>query len=244
MREVEDTHFWYVGMRLITATILDKLHIKKSAKILDAGCGTGGNLQFLARYGKVTGLDISPLALKLCATRGSSNLQQGSINKLPFRTNAFDLITCLDVLGHKQVKQTRAMSEFFRVLKPGGTILIRVAAYPWLYSRHDYVVQNHHRYTKSSLYDLTLTAGFVPTRHTYANMFLFPLIATWRILTSMVLRSTRHLSDTWTIPPLLNNVLTLPLQLEAVLLNYFNLPFGLSLVVLAHKPRKKHAKLI
>lgn len=243
MRQVEDTHFWYVGMRAITSSLLDSLPLPPNASILDAGCGTGGNLQFLARYGQVTGIDISDVAVKHCARRGIKNILQGSIDALPFKNNSFDLIICFDVLGHHLVNQTKAMSEFFRVLKPGGVLLIRVAAYPWLHSRHDYVVQNARRYSKSSLRHLAVAAGLTNTRYTYANTFLFPLIAFWRMFALIFARPHQHHSDTWAIPPILNSILTLPLKLEASLLNYINLPFGLSLIALVHKPRGKHAIL-
>src|SRR3989344_2244801 len=100
MYEVEDAHFWYKGMREIAKTLLDKhLPKNKQLNILDAGCGTGRNIIFLKNYGKVSGFDISPYAIKYCKRRKLVNIKFGSIDKIPYKNNCFDVVTCFDVLG-------------------------------------------------------------------------------------------------------------------------------------------------
>lgn len=239
MYNLEDAHFWYVGMRSIITSILDRVVFPPHPEILDAGCGTGANLKYLNRYGSTTGVDISPLALKYCVKRGFKNVRQGSIDKLSFQDNTFDLITCFDVLGHARVNEGRALSEFYRVLKPGGLLLLRTPAYPWLSSEHDQIVQNVRRHTRHSIQTLLSGINFLPVRFTYANMFLFPLIALKRILFTVIHYQSNH-SDTIAVSPAFNSLLLLPFKIEVFLLNYFNLPFGLSLIVLAHKPCKKY----
>ena len=104
-------------------------HGRPAGRVLDAGCGTGRNVRFLARYGEVTGLDFSPVALDCCRQRGLTRLVRGSANALPFAAGSFDLVTSFDVLTSGGVQDAEALPESARVLRPGGHLLVRVAAY-------------------------------------------------------------------------------------------------------------------
>lgn len=238
MYQVEDTHFWYRGMRQITAAILGSLSLPALARVLDAGCGTGANLAFLCRYGKVEGLDISPEAVRFCRQRGHQNVRLGSINKLPFTNNSFDLVTNFDVLGSLGVNEKQALAEFYRVLKPGGYLLIRVSAYQSLMSKHDKLVHTTRRYQAKDLTNSLTKRSFQIVRTTYANTFFFPLLALRRLwqkrLANQPLSQLKS-SDVTLLPPWVNRLALFPLLLEAWLLHFFDFPFGLSLIILARK---------
>lgn len=241
MYDVEDVHFWYVGMRAITTSILHKLSLKPHVKILDAGCGTGANMIFLKQYGSVAGIDISPLALRLCKKRGLKSLRHGSINKIPYPSNSFDLVTNFDVLGSKEVEEKQALSEFYRILKPGGYLLIRVSAYHSLYSKHDKVVHTARRYTCTTLIEAMQKQSFKINRSTYANTILFPLLALRRIWQKRFIKikiSDLHESDVTPLHDLVNKFGLFPMLFESWIIRYVNLPFGLSLIVVARKPFK------
>ena len=67
MYQVEDHHWWYLGMEQITCHLLDRYLPRdrnRALKILDAGCGTGAVMKYLCRYGEVTGFDFSAEALR------------------------------------------------------------------------------------------------------------------------------------------------------------------------------------
>ena len=77
--ELEDNFWWFAGMREITAALLDPICStdKKDRLILDAGCGTGGNLPWLKRYaenGNVVGTDLNARAVNFSQRRGHLNL--------------------------------------------------------------------------------------------------------------------------------------------------------------------------
>lgn len=104
MFNFEDSHFWFLGKRFFIRTILDKYIPKKKLLILDLGCGTGGISVFLKKYGRVIGLEKNKIAIHLAKKRNLKIIQQDIQKPLPFSNNSFDLITILDVLYHKNIK--------------------------------------------------------------------------------------------------------------------------------------------
>ena len=96
---VEESHWWYVGMRRITTTLLEQCYPGRTdLGILDAGCGTGGAMVYLAHFGDVAGIDLSPYALAFSRQRNQMRLVQATVTHLPFADGSFDLITSFDVL--------------------------------------------------------------------------------------------------------------------------------------------------
>lgn len=236
MFAVEKKHFWYRGMGRVTGALLRKYLPQLTHNIiLDAGCGTGGALLFLRKFGKARGVDISPLALLYCKKRGLKDVKECSIEKLPFRNNTFDLVTCFDVLCQQEVKNdTRALAELYRVLKPNGLLLLRVPAYNWLQSYHDVSVHTKHRYNTNEISSLLREVKFSILKLSYINTILFPLVVAKRILLHF---SVHTHSDVTPLPPHLNTFLFLPLLLESFFIRFFDFPFGLSIIAVGKKKR-------
>lgn len=237
MFEAEERLWWYLGMERITRAILDGRSAGAPAlDILDAGCGTGGALRVLRQYGRVTGLDLSPIALQYCARRDRGRWIRGSVARLPFGGGAFDLVTSFDVLFMLPRGDDRiAAREFARVLRPGGRVVVRVAAYDWLRGEHDAAWASQHRYTAREVAELFRQAGLIVEHVTYANMWLFPAAAAKR-LAERVLPAQRA-SDTAIGMGRLNGALARVLGSEAWLIaRGARLPFGLSVIGTARKP--------
>ncbi len=237
MYSVEGRHWWYVGMQHISISLLRQTYPQPVAQqILDAGCGTGAVMRYLEPFGEVTGFDYSPLALAFCQQRGLTRLYRGSVRELPFANGHFDLITSFDVLCHKSIGDYRApLAEFYRALKPGGRLFLRLPAYNWLRAHHDKVVHTAHRFTAGELRRALQETGFRPERVTYANTLLFPLALAKRFAER--LRPPQgDSSDVRPNPPWQDNLFVHFLRAEARWLSHFNLPFGLTVIALAQKP--------
>jgi SAM-dependent methyltransferase len=238
MYRVEDTLWWYVGMRRISAAVLGAA--PAGAAILDAGCGTGGNLAWLNGLGRGYGVDLSPLAVGFCAKRRLTRVSRASILALPFGDACFDLVTSFDVIYHLDVADdVAALREFYRVLKPGGRALIRVPALEFLRSAHDAAVHTRQRYSLGELRRKLEDAGFAVERATYANSLLFPLAAASRLAARMrgSAGDAAHESDVKPVPRLVNAAFGRVMAAEAALLGRADLPVGLSAVAVGRKPR-------
>ncbi|MBI5701716.1 class I SAM-dependent methyltransferase [Candidatus Saganbacteria bacterium] len=241
MYNVEDNHWWYVGMHRIFFDILKKYLFNRgergqNLKILDAGCGTGKVMESLSKYGETLGIDYSEYAIVFCKKRGFNSVFQCSIEKLQFPDEYFDVITCFDVLSN--VDDKKALDELYRVCKPGGLILINVVAWQSLFSTHDMAVGVKRRYSKNELEEKINKSGLIIKKITYLNCFLFPLIALVRILKKRMINGNIIESDLVMPIPILNFILTRVLYLEAFLARKINLPIGLSLFCVAERQQK------
>lgn len=100
----------------------------KPTQILDAGCGTGELLAKIARRwpnAHLTGIDLSQEMLEVAKQKnyGGTDVDffEASVYELPCPSNTFDLITNT-ISSHFYLQFETALSEFYRVLKPGGTL--------------------------------------------------------------------------------------------------------------------------
>ena len=235
MYRAEQSHWWYRGMAAITKRILERFYSPGSRlAILDAGCGTGAGLLFLSQYGSVTGLDISPYALRFCSYRGCTQVTGGSVMALPFRAETFDLVTSFDILYFEGIHDEIALKETARVLRPGGRLLLRVPAFDWLRGTHDARVSTAHRYTSKELGGKLVKSGFEIERLSYANMILFPLAVLKRFFERWRLTPQQD-SDIAVNVGAFSSFLRSCLILESRLIRFCRLPFGLSVVALAKK---------
>jgi SAM-dependent methyltransferase len=239
MAAVEDAHWWYRGMRALSAAWLDLAYEqRRDLRVLDTGCGTGGNGEFLQRYGCVTGLDLSVLALELGTRRLPGKLARGSVVTLPFKDAAFDLVTSFDVLYHRAViDESAALAETLRVLRPGGRLLLRLPAYRWLSSKHDRSVHGRYRYTAREVRAMLLASGFEIERISYINSLLFPIPVMQRLGERVLPQLQRSGSDLELPGSIVNGTLQAVLYSEASWLGRGGrFPFGLSVLALARKP--------
>ena len=249
MYRVEDTLWWYVGMRAVVRALVGD-RFDSAGRILDAGCGTGGNLAWWqrradTRIGAVgTGIDLSPDALTFGSRRGLTRLGRASVSDLPFADQTFDGVLSLDVIYHLNVADDRrALAEFARVTRPGGWVCVRVPAFNSLRSAHDSAVHTRERYRRGPLAERVAQVGMVVDRATYANALLFPAAVASRILTRGNHRNSGAsgpegdvASDVRPASAFVQAIGIAALRLEAGILRFADIPFGLSAIVVATRP--------
>lgn len=229
---VEDEHWWFRGRWAVIEALLARTELPTRPRILDAGCGTGGNLQRFTDLGAAVGIDPSADAVRLCKERGLESVQQAGLESLPFGDGEFDLVAATDVVEHVAAEQ-QALRELWRVTAEGGAMLLTVPAYMWLWSEEDENLHHQRRYTKARLRQAVERCGWETRIATYFNSILLPPIAVAKHLPR---RSNGKKADLERTPPGLNGPLSLPMRLEAQLIRAgVRLPAGVSVAMICLK---------
>ncbi len=221
---LEDRHWWYAGRREL---VRRKVRELPPGAALDVGAGSGGNTAVLRELGwRVTALEYSPAAAALCQGRGIPTVRADA-RRLPYADGRFDLVMSTDLWEHVDDDKTVA-SEAYRVLRPGGALLVAVPSGMDLWSGHDVALGHVRRYERHQLADLVESAGFRIIDVTGWNVLLRPVVR---------LRRRRHTaseSEMAPVHPLLNRGLRAVVAVES------KLPVdrlrGVSLVLRAVKP--------
>jgi SAM-dependent methyltransferase len=239
--EAEQRHFWFRGFKRFVAPLIEEATAGRSnPRLLDAGCGTGANLPFLQQYGTPFGLELSWRGIRFGHARGLPRLILGSVAHLPFADRSIDVVLSFDVLYCLEATTEQlAMQEMFRVLTPGGFVVINVAALNMLKGDHSALGGEVRRYTKRELHEKLERTGFQVKRLTYTNASLFPITATVRALQR--LRGIKADGDNkgdLSVPPApINALFSGALALESKIVGAgIDMPVGSSLLCLAKKP--------
>ncbi len=236
MYQVEDQLWWYAGLRDALRNALRNCR-PRPVTILDAGCGTGKNSEYLESLGYTTaGIDFSEDAISFCRLRGLDNVKFGSIADIPFPDSTFDAVICMDVLGllpDDLINQS--IGEFRRVLKPGGTLIVHCAALEWLRSQHDEVSNLRRRFTRDQL-ALLFAGGWKVQKASYRMTLLFVPLAALKLSKRLLSILGQKPSGDLYLPPSWLNRLLQTIQLaENQLLRRFDLPIGTSIFIVARK---------
>jgi SAM-dependent methyltransferase len=250
----EATAGWHAGMAAVTRALLPGVRLPVAPRVLEVGCGNGELLRLLATDlpdARLAGMDLSPVALRSAAEKGSSEgaavaLTQANLLRLPFANQSFDALLALDSFDQSAIDIDAALAEAWRVLRPGGFLLLRVSAYPWLYGPHDRAFNTGRRYAASEVRAALAASGFAVLHLTHANSLLAPPVVALRLLSRMAneLRSRGILprpkqaaggSSGVYASPVANRAVELALRAEAAWLRVAPLPAGLSLIALACK---------
>lgn len=233
MAEREQSYWWHVGRLDIINTWLGRwVRPKKGSKILNVGCGTGGTLPVLEKYGKVTNVDVSSEAVKFMKESGYTVSKVKGI-ALPFKDSSFDVVVAFDVLEHID-EHEEALNEWLRVLKKDGVILLTVPAYQWLWSDHDVSLHHYRRYTRKLIRSITPESGTIQ-RLSYCIVFSLPLIVTFRFINKLLGRKVDSETSYVNVPKSVNSFFSWLLGIEARLHKYTTLPFGTSVITLIRK---------
>ncbi|WP_031537700.1 class I SAM-dependent methyltransferase [Bacillus sp. MB2021] len=117
------------GGLTLTKFLLEQEKITEETTLLDGGCGTGQTAAYIKKNYpcSVTGIDYHPTMVKRANKRFekeriSIQLVQGSLEKMPFPSDSFDIILVESVLIFTNCKNS--LAEIKRVLKPGGVLLL------------------------------------------------------------------------------------------------------------------------
>lgn len=232
---IEADHWWFRGRRRLLGRLIHELGLASASRVLDVGCGAGANLRLLSDLGLpgVVGLDLNLASIRFCREKGLGEIEQGDLRHLPFASESFDLVLATDVLEHVDDDQL-AVEEIQRVLRPGGTALITVPAFPSLWGLQDEISHHHRRYRREALIETVRRGGLDIDRTFHFNAILFaPIWLVRQILRRLpgLVDNENSINTRW-----LNAVLTRVFALDVDWAPRLRPGFGVSLLAVARRP--------
>jgi SAM-dependent methyltransferase len=238
MAEYEQSYWWHVGRLEIIRTYMKQASRNRpNSTILNIGCGTGGTggtIDMLEKFGKVDNIDTSDDAIDFVKKLDYSNITKVDGINLPFKDKIYDIVGAFDVLEHIEDHKS-ALSEWKRVLKDDGAIVITVPAYQWLWSEHDVSLHHRRRYTVKSLTAVAAEIDLRPERKSYAIGFSLPLVAGFRFANKILDKKGDSETSYVPIPRVINKLFTTLLKAEAKIHNAVSLPAGTSVITILRK---------
>jgi len=233
MAEAESRSWWFKARRRILNDAVARLGLPPDPRIADLGCGTGGNLPMLARHGYVTGVETSPRAAAMARDATGLAVVTGEAHATGLPDASFQLVTMFDVLEHLD-EEAPALAEVSRVLAPGGRFLFTVPAFMWLWSGHDEALHHRRRYRRGQLRQVVTAAGLEVEWVSYYNAALFPPVAAIRVARRLIGGGQRA-ADVGEMTGRTAGMLEGLFAAERHLVGRVSLPFGVSLIGVAHK---------
>ncbi len=243
MHEAEQRSWWFRGRRRVLDAVVGRLELRAGARIVDLGCGTGGNLGMLAQHGEVLGVEPSADAVAFAregldepGSASATSVVHASAEATGLEGGAFDLITLLDVLEHLD-DEGPALAEAARLLRPGAHLLVTVPAFMLLWSGHDEALHHRRRYRRPELVELLERAGFALCWASYYNASLFPPVAAVRVGRRLIGTGGERRADVGDgLPGPIAASLEALFAAERHLVGRARLPFGVSLIALVRWP--------
>jgi len=185
---------------------------------------------------ELSGIDAFEHGIRLTTERGlGARLMTANVHELPFPADSFDFVLSLDVWSHADVDAALAAHETHRVLRPGGRLILNLAAFEFLKGAHDHAVDVARRYTRPEVRAVLEGAGFISERLTYWNLSLTPPITLARWLSRRRIARDEARSDFRPLPAFVNTALKGIATLELSASRHLSLPFGTSVLAVARK---------
>ena len=232
MFNVEAEHWWFVSRRKIITKFIEGLELKDDARVLDAGCGNGDNLEMLAKHGELFAVERDELAFARAQARLFGKVYKGELpDGFPEEVSKDnDLIVLLDVLEHID-DDHKSLSVLKDCAKDKAKIVITVPAYQFLWTQHDEIHHHKRRYTIKSLKKVVEANGWKIQYISYFNTFLFPLALIDRLIKKLLFSSRE---EKLVIPNKhINVVFEKIFGFESNFIGKYSFPFGLSIILVA-----------
>lgn len=218
-------YWWYRVRQRLLQVVLEPA-VPRGSRILEIGSADGPSVGWMAALGDRIATDLDPRGLApggVCA----------SATQLPFADGSMDVVAAFDVIEH--IADERAvLGEVHRVLSPKGVLLVSVPAYQWAWSGADVAAGHHRRYTRDRLRQALVENGFEVSRMTHVFAGTFPAFAVDRLQARVRGRDPERVVDS-SMPVWQERLLMRLSRFDERLLRRFDLPFGSSVVAVAHR---------
>jgi len=243
MFRLEGQLWWYrILHERVEAALHQHFGARRDVRILDAGCGTGGLLNFLHRrgYADLRGIDGSADAVAFCQER-DLRVTLVDLNELAHfePDEQYDAIVCNDVFCYfNDTILLRLVGQLVQRLKPTGVLISNNNAFAIFRGQHDLAIGSTRRFVRADFERLMVPAGLRIQTATYWSLALSPLILlmrqwqNWQLRSGWRKQNEAH-SDVYMPPAWINETLYRIVHTEQKVLP--QTPFGSSLFVVGSK---------
>ena len=170
--EVEDQSYWFRHRNRAIAEVVGNRGL--GGALWDVGAGTGVVAAHLQRRGvPVVAVEPGPDGARIASERGIATVICGTLEQLALPERSIAAVGLFDVIEHLE-DPNDLLSSAARVLREGGTLLVSVPAYQWLWSQTDVAAGHYRRYTIKRLDRDVLAHGFrrVSAQHLFHSLVL------------------------------------------------------------------------
>ena len=219
---------------------LYKIKPLEDKKLLEVGCGTGGNLKYLftdfrSKYGIEIDKDALAYAKNDCK---DSKISWGDANSLKDLNMKFDIIAFLDVLYHENIKNVEnVLEQAYNKLREDGYLILTEPAFKILIGNHSKTVMTKRRFKKDELEKKLLKIGFKKIKFAkyWGYLTFFILFIKRRLIEKLFPLSLNNEGTDLMHVPIINNFFLLVAKLEMLFIRNLNLPFGNSILIVVQK---------
>lgn len=222
--------------------ILREMRRLKLLEIVEIGAGTGSVCGFLQEKEiGVAAIEPLPAGARHIRARGVT-VFCAQLESLRLPENSIKAYGVFDVLEHID-DPNRLLKEIYRTLQPGGYLLITVPCGQWLWSQLDESLGHFRRYNRKGLLKLICNTGLIPIMSRYLFLSLVPFAFIGRVLPFRLgIRKSKAdviagIRRGVTLKKILNDLASFVLSLESAIGSRLDLPYGLTIMLIAQKPQ-------
>ena len=235
---IEEKHWWFLGRRTIFRALLEEtVPMRVGRKLLDVGCGTGGNTAAFSIDYDCTGIDPVPEAIAFARQRFPQckflvGLAPEDIQK---EMHEADIVLLADVLEHVQ-EDRKLIRDLVHFMKPGAVLLIMAPADRKLWSPHDKGFEHFRRYDLKMARALWAGLRVEELVCSYCNARLYWPIRFVRTLTRFFGKSFGPADTDLSVPPApLNTMLRRMFESETKQITRKGFRHGVSFIAMLRK---------
>lgn len=236
-----DSHPIDLASRMDALTQVRKSMPTTGAVVMEIGCSSGFLIRELAAAfpsHAIVGADVVKEPLyRLAKSLPGIPLIRFDLLKCPLPNQSVDVLVMLNVLEHIE-DDVGALKNAFKLLKPGGSLVIEVPAGQHLYDAYDAELHHFRRYSAAELNYKLNEAGFRVVRQSHLGFLLYPAFVAVKLLNKWLPSRRRRTVVRAQAASTSDSLLVkLAMKVESNFLSSFSLPFGIRALAVARRPK-------